>query len=97
MVMKNKEDKEPVTKNADHFIDITADVCPMTFVKTKLLLEKAGNGEVVEVRLKGSEPLANVPRSAREHGHDIVSMTPESLSSAPHSFGKNTWSMQTSP
>lgn len=61
----------------DHFIDITGDVCPMTFVRTKLLLEKASNGDVVEVRLKGKEPLKNVPRSAADHGHEILSMTPE--------------------
>ena len=64
-------------KNVKHFIDITGDICPMTFVKTKLLLEKAAPGDAVEVRLKGREPLENVPRSAREHGHTIVSLTPE--------------------
>jgi TusA-related sulfurtransferase len=55
----------------------------MTFVKTKLLLEKAADGEVVEVRLKGAEPLRNVPRSAREHGHEILGLSPEDEAGGP--------------
>ncbi|MBM3557423.1 MAG: sulfurtransferase TusA family protein, partial [Alphaproteobacteria bacterium] len=49
----------------DRRIDITAEVCPMTFVRTKLALEKLPKGGVLEVRLKGAEPLKNVPRSAK--------------------------------
>ncbi|NQW00759.1 MAG: sulfurtransferase TusA family protein [Rhodospirillales bacterium] len=60
-----------------HFIDITGEVCPMTFVKTKLLLEKIPVGAILEVRLRGKEPLANVPRSLREHHHKILSLQPE--------------------
>lgn len=60
----------------DHHIDITSLICPMTFVRTKLMIEKIGVGEILEVHLKGAEPLENVPRSARQHGHDILSITP---------------------
>jgi len=56
---------------AEHFLDITADSCPMTFVKAKLELEKLRPGENLEVRLRGSEPLENVPRSAREAGYRV--------------------------
>lgn len=61
----------------DHHIDITKLICPMTFVRTKLMIEKIDTGDVLEVRLKGAEPLENVPRSARQHGHDVLSITPE--------------------
>ncbi|MBT3534614.1 MAG: sulfurtransferase TusA family protein, partial [Rhodospirillaceae bacterium] len=37
----------------DHFLDITSEVCPMTFVKTRLLIEKMGTGETAEIRLTG--------------------------------------------
>lgn len=57
---------------ADHLIDITGDVCPITFVKTKLALEKLAPGAVLAVDLTGREPLENVPRSAREAGHEII-------------------------
>jgi tRNA 2-thiouridine synthesizing protein A len=61
----------------DQTIDITDQVCPMTFVRTKLAIERLAPGAVLEVRLKGREPLENVPRSAREHGHTVLSLDPE--------------------
>ena len=67
-----------VTDNAKHTLDITGEVCPLTFVKTKLLIEKMKVGETLEVRLTGVEPLRNVPKSVRELGHDVLSLLPES-------------------
>jgi len=61
----------------DVTLDITSDVCPMTFVKTKLMMERMVPGQVALVRLKGREPLSNVPRSLKEYGHEILSLTPE--------------------
>jgi TusA-related sulfurtransferase len=71
-----------VTQTIDHFLDITAYVCPMTFVKTKLLAEKMAVGEVAEVRLNAGEPLENVPRSLREEGHEVLSLEPEAAAAA---------------
>jgi len=59
------------------FLDVTAEVCPFTFVKTKLLLEDMKPGEVAEIRLNAGEPLVNVPRSATESGHRVLSVEPE--------------------
>src|SRR5690606_37554986 len=63
-------------------IDITAEVCPMTYVRTKLALERDGPGAQLEILLRGDEPLRNVPRSAREEGHQVVSFDP---------IGDGTW------
>ena len=60
------------TVNPDQSIDITGEVCPMTFVRTKLKLERMRSGEVLSVRLRGEEPLRNVPRAAREEGHAVL-------------------------
>lgn len=60
-----------------HFLDISADVCPITFVKTKLMIERMLPGETLEVRLKGVEPLRNVPRSVTEMGLAVLSLEPE--------------------
>ena len=49
----------------------------MTFVKTKLMIERMDVGETACIRLKGAEPLDNVPRSIRDYGHDIFSMESE--------------------
>jgi TusA-related sulfurtransferase len=57
---------------ADHDIDITGEVCPMTFVRTKLRLERMQPGEILAVRLRGDEPLRNVPRAAKDEGHAIL-------------------------
>ena len=58
----------------EYKLDITDQICPMTFVRTKLLIEKMPSGAMAAVRLKGAEPIQNVPRSIREHGHKIISM-----------------------
>ncbi len=55
-------------------IDITAEVCPMTFVRTRLALDAMASGEILLVRLKGADPLANVPRAAADQGHDPLDL-----------------------
>lgn len=62
---------------SDHFLDITSEVCPMTFVKTRLLIEKMAAGETAEIRLSSGEPLENVPDSVTELGHEVLSIERE--------------------
>jgi TusA-related sulfurtransferase len=71
---------------ADHFLDITGLVCPMTFVRTKLAVEKLTKGQVLEVRLNFGEPLQNVPASLREHGYEVSQVQPENpaVTAGPH-------------
>lgn len=44
----------------------------MTFVKTKLELEKLQPGDTLEVLLSEGEPLSNVPRTAVEQGFTVL-------------------------
>jgi TusA-related sulfurtransferase len=44
----------------------------MTWVRTKLELERMAPGEALEVRCGGGEALESVPRSAREAGHAVT-------------------------
>lgn len=60
----------------DASIDITREVCPMTYVRVKLAVEDLSEGATLEVFLRGEEPLRNVPRSAREDGHEVLSLEP---------------------
>jgi TusA-related sulfurtransferase len=53
-------------------LDITSLTCPMTWVRTKLELERMAAGEALEVRCRPGEALENVPRSAREAGHRVA-------------------------
>lgn len=44
----------------------------MTFVKTRLLIEKMSPGDTAEILLRGEEPIQNVPQSVTELGHTII-------------------------
>lgn len=65
---------QDVTQGVTREIDITRDVCPMTFVKTRLALDRLAPGDLLLVRLKGKEPLNNVPRTVKEQGHSVLSL-----------------------
>ncbi len=57
-------------------VDIRGYACPMTYVKTKLALDRLAQGERLEVWLREGEPLENVPRSAAEDGHTVLAKEP---------------------
>ena len=57
-------------------IDIRTYVCPMTWERVKLALERLAPGQELEVLLRGDEPLRNIPRSAQSDGHVILSLEP---------------------
>ena len=65
------------TKTWDRELDITGEICPMTFVRTRLALDGMAPGETLLVRLRGEEPLRNVPQTAREQGHEVLSIETE--------------------
>jgi TusA-related sulfurtransferase len=56
----------------DLTIDITREICPMTFVRTRLALDGMQPGQVLRVDLRGDEPRQNVPRAAEALGHAII-------------------------
>jgi TusA-related sulfurtransferase len=62
----------------DMHIDITTDCCPMTFVRTRLALDRMAPGALLRVRLRGEEPLANVPRMAQSLGHAVLDVSESS-------------------
>lgn len=72
---KNNQPNNP--SDADVFLDITPETCPMTFVRAKLMIEKMAPGTVAEIRLQGPEPLENVPRSIIDMGHEVISLKAE--------------------
>jgi len=52
-------------------LDVTHLTCPMTWVRTKLALERLGPGETLLVACAPGEALENVPASARAAGHEV--------------------------
>jgi tRNA 2-thiouridine synthesizing protein A len=61
---------------ADLELDITGEECPMTFVRTKLALEQLALGQILSIRLRDGEPRRNVPRALRDHGQEVLGVTP---------------------
>ena len=53
-------------------LDVTDVTCPLTWVRTKLALERLAPGEELVVVVNPGEALENVPRSAREAGHAVT-------------------------
>ncbi len=75
---KNEPDKDHNDVSIiTHHLDITPETCPMTFVRTRLMIEKMAPGDIAEVRLRGAEPLENVPRSVTDMGHSVLSLEAE--------------------
>lgn len=57
---------------ASETLDVTGDLCPLTWVRTKIALERMVPGDVLTVLCPAGEALENVPRSAAEAGHDVA-------------------------
>tara|TARA_Y100000590_G_C15098635_1_gene780378 strand:+ start:114 stop:344 length:231 start_codon:yes stop_codon:yes gene_type:complete len=53
-------------------LDLTKDKCPITFVKTKVALEKLKKEEKLIVRINEGESLDNMPESLKEIGYKII-------------------------
>ena len=68
---------DPVPATACHDLDITRDVCPMTFVRARLELDRMPSGALLRVRLRGEEPRRNIVRNARALGHEVLADEPE--------------------
>jgi len=56
----------------DKRINIKGQVCPYTFVKSKLAIEDMEVGQVLEILLDYPEASRNVPRSMEEQGHKVL-------------------------
>lgn len=55
-------------------LDLRRYACPLTYVKTRIALERLAEGDLLEVWLADGEPVESVPRSAAEEGHRVVAV-----------------------
>ena len=53
-------------------LDLKGEVCPYTFVKSKLALEEMESGQVLRVIVDNRGSAENVPRSLSSEGHQIL-------------------------
>jgi tRNA 2-thiouridine synthesizing protein A len=56
----------------DVAIDLCGEVCPFTFVRTKLALEALPFGGVLRVVIDHAPAARNIPRSATEWGQEVL-------------------------
>lgn len=59
----------------DKIIDIRGEICPYTYVKSKLALENIETSQVLEIILNHKPAVENVPRSMENEGHKILEVS----------------------
>ncbi len=57
-------------------LDLRGEVCPYTFVRTRLALEEMPIGAVLAVLVDHEPATRNIPRSAREWGQEVAAVEP---------------------
>ena len=63
--------KAPAVK-ADFEFDLKGEICPYTFVKSKLALEMLQSAQVLQVIVDNDESATNVPKSMTNEGHTVL-------------------------
>ncbi|MGE0402817.1 MAG: sulfurtransferase TusA family protein [Kofleriaceae bacterium] len=64
----------PISREAatDAVLDLAGEVCPFTFVRTKLAMEALPMGGTLRVIVDHEPAIRNIPRSAREWGQEVL-------------------------
>lgn len=63
-------------------LDLSGEVCPFTFVKSKLIIEQMKKGEILKVILDYKPSVENVPKSMQMEGQEVISV---------NQIGDNLW------
>jgi tRNA 2-thiouridine synthesizing protein A len=56
-------------------LDLRGEVCPFTFIETKLKLEEMGSGEILQVIIDHEPAVRDVPRSVESEGHIVLDVS----------------------
>jgi TusA-related sulfurtransferase len=56
-------------------LDLKGEVCPYTFVKSKLALEMLSSGDVLKVVVDHLPAVENVPRSLENEGNQVLDVS----------------------
>jgi len=68
----------------ENHLDLAGEICPFTFVRTKLALEALPIGARLRVLVDHEPAIRNLPRSAIEWGQEILAVT---------ALGPGTWAI----
>ena len=56
----------------DFEFDLKGEICPYTFVKSKLALEMLDSGQILQVVVDNDESATNVPKSLTNEGNAVL-------------------------
>ena len=56
-------------------LNLKGEVCPYTFVKSKLALEELDSGQILRVVVDNESSAENVPRSLSNEGHEVLGVS----------------------
>jgi len=56
-------------------LNIKGEVCPYTFVKSKLALEELQAGDILKIIVDHEPATENVPRSMKNEGHEVIEVS----------------------
>lgn len=70
------DDADDAGPAPDATIDLCGEICPFTFVRTKLALEALPFGGVLRVVVDHAPAARNIPRSATEWGQEVLAVRP---------------------
>jgi len=72
-MMRSSPSPSPtISSSPGDVLDLSGEVCPFTFVRTKLALEALPMGATLRVVVDHEPARANVPRSARQWGQEVA-------------------------
>jgi TusA-related sulfurtransferase len=75
MGISRGEDEMKKEIEADKELNIKGEVCPYTFVKTKLTLETMEPGEVLRIIVDHVPATDNIPRSLKSEGNEVLDVS----------------------
>jgi tRNA 2-thiouridine synthesizing protein A len=76
MTSSSPSSSPPTSSSPGDELDIRGEVCPFTFVRTKLALEALPMGAQLRVITDHEPASRNIPRSATEWGQEVVGVVP---------------------
>lgn len=56
----------------DREVDLRGEICPYTFVKSKLALEEVNVGDILKVKIDYPMAAENIPRSMENEGQEVL-------------------------
>jgi len=75
MTSSSSSSSPPIASSPGDTLDLVGEVCPFTFVRTKLAMEELPFGATLRVIVDHEPATRNIPRSAREWGQEVLGVT----------------------